>query len=193
MLLPAPFLRNAERRAPRIHPACPRTCSWLCLPPDQLFASPLPLRPPGLTAELDLVGVAGTNHSVTWRYLLVEMMHASVDNGCAEVTRNVRRALRKRQLRLPALNSLHSERRDGMVSSLHTNYAALLYAAAGLPMTHIGTGDLVRGHLSLLDLKTKITEQELRRRAALSKRDRLNEEKRAKAGLPPEGRRLTPR
>ena len=113
------------------------------------------------------------------------MMHASVDNGCAETARNVRRALRKRQLRLPTLSSLHNERPDGIVSSLHTNYAALLYAAVGLPMVHIGTGTLVRGHLSIVELKQKIQEQEVRRRNNLSKRDRLNEEKRAKAGLPP--------
>ena len=64
----------------------------------------------GQVTYMSLTDAAANNHSVLWGFLLVEIMQAAVDGGCAGVARNVRRSLRKRLLRLPTLSTLHTDR-----------------------------------------------------------------------------------
>ena len=143
--------------------------------------------PPDLTLE----GACRNNHSVLWVYILVEAVHAALDDGCARMARYCRRALRRRLKRLPLLEGhpqfkleIGADRADGLFGSLRLGWHSLLMACSGLP------ADVLRKQTS--DMKDPTINgagfslAELRRR---TRRRTRRTSRRCARGTPPPPRR----
>ena len=90
-----------------------------------------------LPEKLSLREAAENSRSAVWLAILVSAVHVSLDAGCTILARDLRRALRQRLARLKPLSSVHDERADSLVATLHINWGAMLLASTGRPIKQL--------------------------------------------------------